>query len=98
MTIDKRAEIVVTFLGQNTCWNSSLGYYYYKIEEEPVSLNDVHVIMLFPNTQDGLWDTDRVNAKKCAGIDRLTAVKLMYYPPHCQWKHGRRNTRVSCRI
>ncbi len=80
MTIDKRAEIVVTFLGQNTCWNSSLGYYYYKIGEEPASLNDVHVIMLFPNTQDGLWDTDRVNAKKCAGIDRLTAVKLMYYP------------------
>lgn len=80
MTIDKRAEIVVTFLGQNTCWNSSLGYYYYKIGEEPASLNDVHVIMLFPNTQDGLWDNDRTNAGRCAGIERLTAVKLMYYP------------------
>lgn len=80
MTIDKTAEIVVTYLGQNTCWNSSLGYYYYEIGHEPSSLDDVHVIMLFPNTQDGQWVNDTKNATKSAGIDRSTAVQLKYYP------------------
>lgn len=81
MTINEEAEIVVTFLGQNTCWNSSLGYYYYKVGEKPESLYKANVIMLFPNTQDGSWSRAQGDAaKKCAGIDPLTAVQLKYYP------------------
>lgn len=81
MTINEEAEIVVTFLGQNTCWNSSLGYYYYKEGEKPESLYKANVIMLFPNTQDGLWSKAQGDAaKKCAGINPLTAVQLKYYP------------------
>ena len=43
-------------------------------------MNDAHVIMLFPNTQDGSWSNNPKLAKKSAGIDPLTAVQLMYYP------------------
>lgn len=80
MYIDKTAEVAVTFLGQNTCWNCSMGYYYYKEGQKPASLKDANVIMLFPNTQDGKWSNDLSGAKKTAGIDRLTAVQLKYYP------------------
>ncbi len=80
MYINEAAEVAVTFLGQNTCWNCSLGYYYYKEGEKPASLEDAHVIMLFPNTQDGRWSNNITAASKTAGIDRLTAVQLKYYP------------------
>ena len=81
LEISDPAQVVVTFLGGNTCWNSSLGYYYYKVGQEPKSLDDANVIMLFPNTQDGQWckisqDVDRQKA----GVSRMTSVKLMYYP------------------
>ena len=78
MYVNEDAEVVVTFLGQNTCWTCSLGYYYYKAGEQPKDLNDAHVIMLFPNTQDGTWRN--WTAYKSAGINPLTAVQLMYYP------------------
>lgn len=78
--ISKDAEIAVTFLGQNTCWNCSLGYYYYKEGEEPTSLDDMDIIMLFPNTQDGQWTNDPSKAQPTAGIERGTAVQLMFYP------------------
>lgn len=78
--VNEDAEVAVTFLGQNTCWNCSMGYYYYKEGEKPTSLNDANVIMLFPNTQDGLWSKDRTKASKTAGIDRGTTVQLYYYP------------------
>lgn len=83
MYVNEDAEVAITFLGQNTCWNCSMGYYYYKEGEKPASLNDANVIMLFPNTQDGYWgnnEAQRKNAKKTAGIDRGTAVQLKYYP------------------
>ena len=44
------------------------------------SLEDADVIMLFPNTQDGYWINNPSAARRTAGVDRLTAVKLMYYP------------------
>lgn len=94
MTINEEAEIVVTFLGQNTCWNSSLGYYYYKVGEKPEKLYDANVIMLFPNTQDGLWSKAQGDAaKKCAGIDPLTAVQLKYYPDIAQGSMERETTK-----
>jgi len=80
MYITEDAEVAVTFLGQNTCWNCSMGYYYYKEGKKPASLEDAHIIMLFPNTQDGLWENNKGAAKLTAGIDRLTSVQLKYYP------------------
>lgn len=80
MYISKEAEVAVTFLAQNTCWNCSMGYYFYKEGEKPAKLDDANVIMLFPNTQDGKWTVNPNSAKKTAGIDRLTAVQLKYYP------------------
>lgn len=83
--VSKDAELAMTFLGQNTCWNCSLGYYYYKDGEKPNSLNNAHIIMLFPNTQDGRWvdgqnKYNNTYAGNSAGINRGTAVQLMYYP------------------
>ena len=80
INIIEPAEIAVTFLGQNTCWNCSMGYYYYKAGNAPATLNDANIIMLFPNTQDGKWSNNPSAANKTAGIDRLTAVQLKYYP------------------
>ncbi|ADV42779.1 LruC domain-containing protein [Bacteroides helcogenes] len=87
MLVSEDAEAAVTFLGQNTCWNCSLGYYYYTDGNAPKSLNDVNVIMLFPNTQDGHWSNDLKASAPKAGIDRGTAVQLMYYP-HKDSKDG----------
>ena len=80
MYINEDAEVAVTFLGQNTCWNCSMGYYYYKEGQKPASLKDANIIMLFPNTQDGQWSNNKNAAAKTAGIERLTAVQLKYYP------------------
>lgn len=80
MSVNKAAEVAVTFLGQNTCWNCSLGYYYYEEGKAPTSLAEANVIMLFPNTQDGKWSRNTQAANKTAGIDRGTAVQLKYYP------------------
>lgn len=83
MIVTKPAEVALTFLGGNTCWSSSLGYYYY-MDEAPKSLSDVNVIMLFPNTQDGAAKVvnNRVewNAYAQAGINTGDCVQLMYYP------------------
>ncbi|MFR2062698.1 MAG: hypothetical protein ACLS37_12945, partial [Alistipes sp.] len=53
--LNESAEVAVTMLGSNTCWNCSMGYYYYREGEQPASLAQANVIMLFPNTQDGQW-------------------------------------------
>ena len=85
LEIKNPAEVVITFLGGNTCWNSSLGYYYYKVGQEPKSLEDANIIMLFPNTQDGKWEKTTQNAdRQKAGVDRMTSVKLKYYPKIAQ--------------
>ena len=85
LEIKKPAEVVITFLGGNTCWNSSLGYYYYKVGQEPKSIDDADIIMLFPNTQDGMWEKTTQNAdRQKAGVDRMTSVKLKYYPKIAQ--------------
>lgn len=78
--VSEDGEVAVTLLGGNTCWNSSLGYYYYKDGEEPASLQDVHVVMLFPNTQDGQWSINKTAARATRGVDRGTVVQLKYYP------------------
>lgn len=52
MTVNKDSEVSITMLGSSTCWNSSLGYYYYT-GEAPTNKMDLNIIMIFPNTQDG---------------------------------------------
>lgn len=80
MYINEDSEIAVTLLGGNTCWNSSMGYYYYKEGEAPASLADANIILIFPNTQDGFWENGPNKAKATKGVDRGTAVQLKYYP------------------
>ena len=83
LTLDKESEVSITFLGSSTCWNNSLGYYYYTEDNRPTSLMDLNVIMLFPNTQDGYWIRDwwkDPNFNGNIGLERGDAVLLKYYP------------------
>ena len=78
--LEKSAEVVITLLGSNTCWNSSMGYYYYKAGNKPKSLADANVVMIFPNTQDGRWSNSPWESRLYQGVERGTAVQLIYYP------------------
>lgn len=78
--LEKSAEVVITLLGSNTCWNSSMGYYYYKTGNKPKSLADADVVMIFPNTQDGRWSNSPWESRLYQGVERGTAVQLIYYP------------------
>ena len=82
--MEKAGPISVTFLGQNTCFNNSIGYYYYAEGKKPATLADAKIIMLFPNTQDGLWEKSRGSGNDYAGfstgMERNTTVQLKYYP------------------
>lgn len=78
--LEKDAEVAITFLMSNTCWNSSMGYYYYDASEHPASLADVHPVMIYPNIQDGKWSNDPKKANTRKGINRGSAVQLMFYP------------------
>ena len=82
LKVTEPAEAAVTFLGQNTCWNCSLGYYFYEDGKAPSSLKDANVIMLFPNTQDGKWEKPWLvnNLQETTGVKRGTTVQLKYYP------------------
>ncbi|WP_455671889.1 LruC domain-containing protein [Phocaeicola sp.] len=81
MLVGKDAEVAITLLGGNTCWNSSLGYYWYRDGQAPANYNEIKdkVVMLFPNTQDGYWSNNLSAASKCAGVERGTCVQLKYY-------------------
>ncbi len=76
----KDSEVGITMLGGNTCWHSTMGYYYYN-GEAPTKEN-LRIVMLFPNTQDGHW----VHGKQVSdyngniGVERGDIVQLMYYP------------------
>ena len=83
LTLEEDAEVAVTLVGVNTCWNSSLGYYYYKEGEEPTSTMDLNIVMLFPNAQDGQSKFIAKNGNNYNGniaLNRGETVKLMYYP------------------
>ncbi len=80
MLVGIDAEVAITLLGGNTCWNSSLGYYYYKDGETPSSLANANPIVIFPNTQDGQWSNNPSAAAACKGVERGTCVQLIYYP------------------
>ena len=76
ITITKPAEVAVTIIGGNTCWNSSMGYYYYPEGQKPASLDEANVILLFPNTQNGTYRGSAASA----GVSNGNCVKLKYYP------------------
>ena len=79
----KDAEISITALGSSTCWNSSLGYYYYNESNPPQTRMDLNIIMLFPNTQDGQWPRGSYPNNKYngnIGALRGDVIQLMYYP------------------
>ncbi|WP_418982718.1 LruC domain-containing protein [Alistipes sp.] len=80
LLITEPAEIAVTFLGSNTCWNCSMGYYYYPEGQKPASLKDAGVIMIFPNTQDGRWSVNISQSSRYKGVNRGEAVQLKYFP------------------
>lgn len=79
----KDSEVSLTAMGSSTCWNSSLGYYYYT-GDAPSNRMDLNIIMLFPNTQDGEWPRGSYPNNKYngnIGALRGDVVQLMYYPP-----------------
>ena len=83
LVLDKASEVTITMLGGSTCWNSSLGYYYYEVGKEPTDTKDLNIIMLFPNTQDGNWtrfDSRKNDYHGNIGVNRGDAIQLMYYP------------------
>lgn len=80
LLITEPAEIAVTFLGSNTCWNCSMGYYYYPDGQKPASLQDADVILIFPNTQDGRWSNNISLSSRYKGVNRGEAVQLKYFP------------------
>ena len=84
LLLEKESEVTFTLLGSSTCWNSSLGYYWYTDDNKPTKPSDLHVVMLFPNTQDGEWgNAVKWNLRSYnnnVGIHRGDVVQLMYYP------------------
>lgn len=70
-------RIVLTFIGGKTCWNNSLGYYYYRENNKPTSLANVTVHTIFPNTQYK-WDNGTLKSYP-KGVDEGTAVELKYF-------------------
>jgi len=82
MTLIKDSEVSIVALGGLTCWNSSLGYYYYSGDNSPQSPLDLHVIMLFPNTQEGRRYTPMYGEQyqNNIGITRGDGIQLKYYP------------------
>lgn len=82
MTLLKDSEVSIVALGGRTCWNSSLGYFYYSGENPPQSTLDLNIVMLFPNTQDGMRYTPYFGDQyqNNIGVVRGDAVQLKYYP------------------
>lgn len=84
LLLTQDSEVTFTLLGGSTCWNSTLGYYYYTDDNKPTNPMDINIIMLFPNTQDGQWANAELKHLKTyngnIGVNRGDVVQLMYYP------------------
>ena len=83
LLLEQESEVTFTLLGGSTCWKSTLGYYYYTDANKPTKPEDIKIIMVFPNTQDGCWA--RATEKGLIdyngiGVNRGDVVQLMYYP------------------
>lgn len=75
---DENTAVVLTALSGWTCWNSSLGYYYYRADKTPNSLNDVVIYTIFPNTQM-TWNNNINYESSPQGVKAGTAVQLKYF-------------------
>ena len=85
LLLEQDSEVTFTVLGSSTCWNSTLGYYYYSDANKPTKPEEMNIIMVFPNTQDGewakgKWDTYNASYNGNIGVKRGDVVQLMYYP------------------
>ncbi len=84
LLLTQDSEVTFTLLGGSTCWNSSLGYYYYTDDNKPTKPSDLNIIMVFPNTQDGEWANAKIknlrSYRNNIGTIRGDVVQLMYYP------------------
>ena len=83
LILDKKSEVAVTVVGGNTCWNSTMGYYYYTADNVPTKPEDLNIIMLFPNTQDGKSDFVKSKGNNYYGniaLEDGDMVQLIYYP------------------
>ena len=84
LLLTQDSEVTFTLLGGSTCWNSTLGYYYYTDDNKPTNPMDINIIMLFPNTQDGQWANAELRKLETyngnIGVNRGDVVQLMYYP------------------
>lgn len=74
------SEVTITALGSFTCWNTTLGYYFYNSSSTPTTYMDLNPIMLFPNTQDGMRYGTSGNYQNNIGMVRGDVIQLMYYP------------------
>lgn len=74
---EDETAVVLTALRGWTCWNSSLGYYYYRYDQAPASLKDVKVYAVFPNTQ--MTQNNGSLQASPQGIKEGTAVQLKYF-------------------
>ena len=75
---EDETAVVLTALRGWTCWNSSLGYYYYRYDQAPASLKDVKVYAVFPNTQM-TWNNGSLQASP-QGIKELKYFDDPEYP------------------
>ena len=81
MTLQKESEVSITMIGGNTCWCSTLGYYYYTDATKPKKTTDMNIIMLFPNTMNEYYaDKPSCDFQGNIGVHNGDAVQLMYYP------------------
>ena len=74
---EDETAVVLTALRGWTCWNSSLGYYYYRYDQAPASLKDVKVYAVFPNTQ--MTGNNGSLQASPQGIKEGTTVQLKYF-------------------
>ncbi len=80
VTLKKASEVTLTALGSFTCWNTTLGYYYYNDDNKPTNRMDLNPIMLFPNTQDGKRYGDGNYYNNNIGMVRGDVIRLKYFP------------------
>ena len=83
LALTEASEVAVTVVGGNTCWNSTMGYYYYPEGQTPTNPMDLNIIMLFPNTQDGQSSFLKGKGNNYYGNIALNPgdmVQLKYYP------------------
>ena len=81
---EENTAVALTALSGWTCWNNSLGYYYYRADgPTPSSLNDVTIYTIFPNTQT-YWDNGYGKYSYPRGINEGESVQLKYFgnPAH----------------